>query len=126
MRREQVRLGCDPADRYQRIANEKFVSRLHIDQQQQQTVLELVNEQQALERQATSIRRDAQIEQSLQELPAQRAGQIAATDRDRALIRQERIQQETGGEQLIKAPVAGLMASRLIEPGRRFKLDRRH
>jgi len=90
--------------------------------QQEQAVLELVNEQQALERQAKSIRRGiAQMEQSLQELPAQRAAQVAATDRDRALIHQERIQQETSGELLVKAPVAGLVGSRLIEPGQAVK-----
>lgn len=116
-RRVQVRLGRDTVTRYQRIAGEKFVSEVQIDQQKQ-AVLELVNEQQALERQATSLRRGiAQMEQALQELAAQRAAQMAATDRDRALIRQERVQQETTGELLIKAPTDGLVANRLIEPG---------
>lgn len=116
-RREQVRLGRETADRYHRIAGEKYVSQVQIDQQQQ-AVLELVTEQQSLERQATSLRRGiAQMEQALQELPAQRAAQVAATERDRALIGQERVQQETSGELLVKAPVSGLVASRLVEPG---------
>jgi membrane fusion protein len=116
-RREQVRLGREIVDRYRRIAGEKYVSEVQIDQQEQ-AVLELVNEQQALERQATSIRRGiAQMEQTLQELPTQRAAQVAATERDRALIGQERVQQETSGELLVKAPVSGLVASRLVEPG---------
>lgn len=116
-RRHQVRLGRATVARYQRIAGEKYVSQVQIDQQEQ-AVLELVNEQQSLERQATSIRRGiAQMEQTLQELPAQRAAQVAATQRDGALIAQERVQQETNGELLVKAPVSGLVASRLVEPG---------
>lgn len=115
--REQVRLGQTTLDRYRRIAGERFVSQVQVDQQAQAT-LALVNEQQALERQATAIRRGiVQMDQSLRELPAQRAAQVAATRRDRALIGQERVQQETSGELLVKAPVAGLVASRLIEPG---------
>lgn len=115
--REQVRLGQHTLERYRRIAGEKYVSQVQVDQQQQ-AVLELVNEQQSLERQATAFRRGiVQMEQTLAELPTQRAAQVAVTQRDRALIGQERVQQETSGELLVKAPIAGLVASRLIEPG---------
>jgi len=116
-RREQVRIGRETVDRYRRIASEKYVSQVQIDEREQ-AVLELVNQQQALERQATSIRRAIlQMEQTLHELPAQRAAQAALSRRDRALIDQERVQQETNLELLIKAPVSGLVASRLVEPG---------
>lgn len=116
-RRQQVDLGQATLERYRRIAGERFVSQVQLDQQEQAT-LELVNEQQALERQATAIRRGiVQMEQTLRVLPAQRAAQTAVAERDRALIGQERVQQETSGELLIKAPVAGIVASRLIEPG---------
>ncbi|HEY5851768.1 MAG TPA: HlyD family efflux transporter periplasmic adaptor subunit [Lysobacter sp.] len=116
-RSRQVKLGRDTVDRYRRISAEQFVSQVQLDQQEQ-ALLELVNERMALERQATSIERAiAQMEQSLRELPAQRATQLALTSRDRALIEQERVQLETSGELLIKAPVAGTVASRLIEPG---------
>lgn len=116
-RGEQIRLGRNTVERYRRIAGEQYVSQVQVDQQEQ-ALLELVNEQQALQRQATSIRRGiAQMEQTLRELPAQRDAQQAVTRRDQALIGQERVQQEASGELLLKAPVAGLVASRLIEPG---------
>ncbi|HZX77311.1 HlyD family secretion protein [Lysobacter sp.] len=116
-RREQVRLGRATVERYRRIADEQFVSAVQLDQQEQ-AVLELVNEQQVLELQATSIRRGiVQMEQSLQELAAQRISYMATTERDLTLIGQERVQQEASGELLIKAPVGGLVASRLVEPG---------
>lgn len=116
-RREQVRLGRDTVERYRRIAGEKYVSQVQVDQQEQ-AMLDLLNEQQALERQATAIRRGlVQMEQTLRELPAQRVAQQATTRRDLALLSQERVQQEASGELLIKAPLAGLVASRLIEPG---------
>lgn len=116
-RREQVRIGKETAERYQRVAEEKYVSQVQVNQQQQ-SWLELVNAQQGLERQATSIRRSlAQLDQTLRELPAQRQGLQASTSRDLAMLDQERVQQEANGELLIRAPLAGLIANRLIEPG---------
>ena len=116
-RREQVSLGRETTERYQRVADEKYVSQVQVNQQQQ-SVLELTNAQQALERQATSLRRNlVQLDQTLRELPAQRQGSQATTSRDLAMLDQERVQQEASGELLIRAPVTGLVANRLIEPG---------
>jgi membrane fusion protein len=116
-RAEQERLGRATVARYRSLIGADYVSQLQLDQQNQ-TLLELVNERQALQRQATTLRRGlAQMDQTLQELPAQRAAQDAAIRRDLALLEQERVQQETSGELLIKAPVSGLVTSRLVEPG---------
>lgn len=116
-RREQVRIGKETTRRYQLVADQKYVSQVQLNQQQQ-SLLELVNAQQSLERQATSIRRSlAQLDQSLRELPAQRRGLQATTSRDLAVLDQERVQQEANGELLVRAPLAGLVANRLIEPG---------
>jgi len=116
-RREQVQLGNETAERYRRVAGQKYVSQVQLNQQQQ-AVLELINAQQALERQAISLRRNVdQLEQALRELPAQRGVLQATARRDLATLEQERVQQEASSELLIKAPVAGLVASRLLEPG---------
>ena len=116
-RREQVRIGKETAERYQLVADQKYVSQVQVNQQQQ-AFLELLNAQQGLERQATSIRRNlAQLEQTLRELPAQRQGLQATTSRDLAMLDQERVQQEANGELLVRAPLAGLVANRFIEPG---------
>jgi membrane fusion protein len=120
-RGEQIRLGRDTLERYRRIAHAKYVSQLQVNQQEQ-ALLELTGERQTLERQATSIYRGmAQMEQSLHELRAQRQAQLATIRRDRALLNQERVQQETHGELLMKAPVAGLVASRLVQGGQALK-----
>lgn len=116
-RREQVRIGRETIERYRQVADQKYVSQVQLNQQQQ-SVLELVNAQQSLERQATSLRRNlAQLEQTLQELPAQKQGVLAGTRRDLAMVEQETIQQETNGEFLLRAPLPGLVANRLVEPG---------
>jgi membrane fusion protein len=116
-RREQVRIGKETTERYQLVADKKYVSQVQLNQQQQ-SLLELINAQQSLERQATSIRRSlAQLDQTLRELPAQRRGLLATTSRDLAMLEQERVQQEANGELLVRAPLAGLIANRLIEPG---------
>ncbi len=116
-RNRQIQLGRDTLERYRRIAREDYLSQTQVDQQEQ-SFLELVNEQHALARQATALRRGiVQMEQTLRELPAQRSAQQAIGERDRALLNQERVQQETSGTLLMKAPVAGLVSSRLVEPG---------
>ncbi|GAB3105212.1 HlyD family secretion protein [Lysobacter terrae] len=116
-RTEQIRLAEGTAERYRRIAGTQYVSQVQLDQQEQAR-LEQVSQREALERQATELRRGiAQMEQELHELPAQRQAQEASLQRDRALLEQERVQQETNGELLVKAPVGGIVASRLVEPG---------
>jgi membrane fusion protein len=116
-RREQVRVGKETSERYRKLADQAYISRIQLSQQEQ-AVLGLTYEQQSLERQATTLRRNlAQLEQTLLELPARRQGALATTRRDLAALELERVQQEANGELLIRAPVAGLVASRLIEPG---------
>jgi len=116
-RKEQVRIATGLLQRYQQLSEERFVSELQV-KQQQQALLEQVGSQQALERQAGSVRRTiAQLQQTLRELPAQRQVQAAAADRDLALLEQERVQANANSELLIKAPAAGLIANRSISVG---------
>jgi len=116
-RREQVRLARTAVERYRGLADAKFVSQLEIDQQEQ-SLLENVNEQHALERQTIAMRREIlRLEQTLRELPALRVAQLASTKRDASLIHLERVLQETGNGLLVRAPVAGVIASRMVEPG---------
>lgn len=116
-RRERVRIGRETLDRYQALAAQKLVSRLQLDQQRQ-SVLDLVDAQQALERQATQMRSSiVQLEQTLRELPVQRNGLLASTERELAELQQERVRNESSGRLLLKAPVAGSVANRLVEPG---------
>lgn len=116
-RGEQVRIGRDTVGRYRRVVEQKYVSELQL-KQQEQSVLELLSQQQAMQRQATVLRRTlAQLEQSLAELPSQRAQQRAENQRALAQLEQDRLQQEIGGELMVKAPLGGLIASRLVEPG---------
>jgi len=116
-RRKQVAIGRSILKRFKSVADRKYISQLQLNQQQQ-TLLEQVNQQQALERQATLVRRDiVQLEQALGELTAQRAAQKASAAGDLALLDQERIQQEASGGLIIRAPVTGLVANRLVEPG---------
>lgn len=116
-RQAQVRLANETLGRYRKLAGQKYLSEVQL-QQQEQAALDQFSQQQTLERQALSIRRNiAQLEQGIRELPSQLAAQQASVTRDLALLDQERIQNEMGGEVLLKAPVDGVVASRSIEPG---------
>lgn len=116
-RGEQVRIGRETVARYRSVEGQRYVSLVQINQQEQST-LEMVNAQQALQRQATSIRRSlAELEQRLAEIPQQRLSTKAASERDLAALSQETIRMEADGELLLRAPVAGLVANRLVEAG---------
>lgn len=116
-RQAQVRLANQTLERYRKLVGQKYLSEVQL-QQQEQAALDQFSQQQTLERQALSARKNiAQLEQGIRELPSQLAVQQASVTRDLALLDQERIQNEMGGEVLLKAPVGGLIASRSIEPG---------
>lgn len=116
-RMEQVRIGRETVQRYRQVADQRYVSLVQLNQQEQ-SMLDLLNAQQALQRQATSLRRAlAQVEQALAEVPPQRNAARASAERDGAALRQEAVRMEADGELLLRAPVAGMVASRLVEPG---------
>ncbi|WP_419965233.1 HlyD family secretion protein [Stenotrophomonas geniculata] len=116
-RGEQVRIGQETLARFRSVEDERYVSLVQINQQEQ-SILEAVNAQQALQRQATSIRRNlAELEQRLAEIPHQRLSAKAASERDLAALSQETVRMEADGELLLRAPVTGLVANRLVEAG---------
>lgn len=114
---KQVALGKQTLDRYQALQRQQYLSALEVTQQRQ-ALLDLVSAQQGLQRQLASLQRErARLEQALAEIPAQRASQQAADAREIALLDREQVQNEASSELLVEAPVAGLVASRMIEPG---------
>jgi membrane fusion protein len=116
-RGQQVALGRDTLERYEILQHQHYVSALQLSQQRQ-AVLDLLAARQALQRQLAALGRERlQVQQGLDELPAQRATLRATTARDLALLDREQVQNDASGELLIEAPVAGLVANRLVEPG---------
>lgn len=72
----------------------------------------------SLRRQRATIQSNvAELLQGLNELPARREVQQATSAREQALLRQERVKEDTGSVTLIKSPVKGTVTSRLVEPG---------
>ncbi len=121
-RSEQVRLGREIVDRYRQVADQRYVSLVQLSQQEQ-SVLELLNAQQTLQRQALTLRRTlAQLDQSLSELPEQRRAASAESSRELATLRQEAVRMEADGEMLLRSPVKGIVATRLVEPGQTVQI----
>lgn len=117
-RAEQERIARETVQRYRLVADQGYVSLIQRDEQEQ-AMLELVNARQLLQRQATSMRRNlVQLEQALSEVPQARRAARASAARDEAALKQEAVQSEVEGELLLRAPVAGLVASHLVEAGR--------
>ena len=86
-------------------------------------MLEMLNARQVLERQATALAREiAGLEQALAGLPAQREAIEATARREHALLAQERYRHEADGGVLVKAPLAGLVAHRFVEPGQETEI----
>ncbi|WP_449468469.1 HlyD family secretion protein [Stenotrophomonas humi] len=116
-RQRQIRIANETLQRLRRLEDGQYVSMLQI-QQQETTVLDYSGQMQALQRQATSIRRlVAQLEQAQRELPEQRRENDAGYQRELAQLEQERLQIQVGGALIVNAPVAGLVASEMVKPG---------
>ena len=115
--REQQRLAEALLSQVQGLAARGHVTQRQLTEQEQ-AALERAAAVQALERQATAVRREIlAIEQRLAELANRRAAQEAARARELAELDQERLQTEARGEALVAAPLDGLVASRLVEHG---------
>lgn len=116
-RKQQAQLSSQTLDRFRTLAAQHYVSAMQL-QQQEQAALDQLAGAQALQQQASAARRNiAQLEQTLREVPAKQSEQSAARIRDLAQLEGERLQTEANGEVLVQAPVAGLVASRLTQPG---------
>lgn len=116
-RGEQVGIARAMVDRYRQVSDERYVSLSQLNQQEQ-AMLDLVNAQQSLRRQATTIRRSlAQLDQSIAEIPQQRRAAQATSDRAVAELEDEAVVVEANGQMSLTAPVAGLVASRSVEVG---------
>lgn len=116
-RAEQIHIGRETAGRYKQVADKRYVSLVQLNQQEQ-AVLDLVGARQALERQASGLRRSlVEMDQSLGELSAQRRVSSATSTRDLAVLNQESVRMESEGELLLGAPVSGLVANRFVEAG---------
>ncbi len=115
--REQVQNAEALLSQVQRLAAHGHVTPRQLTEQEQ-AMLERAAAVQALEREATAVRREIlAIEQGLAELTNRRAAQQAARTRELAELAQERLLVEARGEVLVTAPLGGLVASRLVERG---------
>ena len=115
--REQQRLAEALLSQVQGLAARGHVTQRQLTEQEQ-AALERAAAVQALERQATAVRREIlAIEQRLDELANRRAAQDAARTRELAELDQEQLQTQARAEALVAAPLDGLVASRLVEQG---------
>ncbi|WP_068814248.1 HlyD family secretion protein, partial [Xanthomonas translucens] len=116
-RRSQITLANEVLQRWRQLQDGKYVSVLQI-KQQESSALEYTSQMQALQRQATEMRRSlAQIEQQLRVLPGQRMGIHAEYRRDNAAVELEQVQTQVGGALLVTAPVGGMIATQVVKPG---------
>ena len=117
IRTRQTTLARETLARYRALRREQYLSELQVNEQEQ-AVLDLVAGRQALQRQQAALQRElAQLDEALRGLPAERAARGADTARELALLDREHVQNDASGKRLVEAPVAGLVANRLVEPG---------
>ncbi|WP_299341295.1 HlyD family efflux transporter periplasmic adaptor subunit [uncultured Pseudoxanthomonas sp.] len=116
-RQDQIRIATETLARLRRLEGGQYVSVLQI-KQQEATVLEYTGQMQSLQRQAIGIRRlIAQLQQTVDELPTQEQASAADFQRELAQLEQERVQMQAGSSLVVKAPVAGVVATQVVKPG---------
>ena len=116
-RQRQTRLAREKLARYQSLEKAGAASAVSV-QEQQSAVFEHEAQTQTLLRQAASTRRLlAQLEQTLRELPSQRAATRANHARDMAQLEQSEVQVRMDNRLAVTAPVAGVIAAQLVRQG---------
>lgn len=116
-RQHQIDLTNEVLDRYRKLQDGQYVSVLQI-RQQEATALEYTSDLQALQRAQLEQRRAIdQLQQQLAALPGQRQAVRADYLRDSAAVGQELVQVQANGALVIKAPVDGVVATRMAKPG---------
>lgn len=87
-------------------------------QQQESQLLDALGSLQALQRQKLAAgQRLAQLEQALEEIPAERAAVEAMEQRDLAVLEQERVELRARGESVVMAPIAGSVGALFVHAG---------
>ncbi|MDF4005203.1 HlyD family efflux transporter periplasmic adaptor subunit [Luteibacter sp. PPL552] len=122
-RRKQIDISREVLGRLNQLRDSKYVSTLQI-KQQESSVIAYQSEVEGLERELLSSQRTiAQINQSIAEIPSQRASIDADFDRDVASLRQEELKIQADGSLTVTAPVGGVVTAVLIKAGQAVKGD---
>jgi membrane fusion protein len=116
-RERQAQLAREALERARDVQRRGFLSQTQL-QQVESEALQRAADVQALERElATAGRGLSVLEQALAELPQQRALQRAQLERELSALDQEGLENAARAEASVKAPVAGLITTRLVDPG---------
>jgi membrane fusion protein len=116
-RRHQHQLAEQALQRFRRLHAGRYVTDLQLQQQESQ-LLDALGSLQALQRQKLAAgQRLAQLEQALQEIPAERAAVEAMEQRDLAVLEQERVELRARGESVVMAPIAGSVGVLFVHAG---------
>jgi membrane fusion protein len=116
-KREQWQLAKESLKRYEQLAGSQYISQIQLEQQKN-AVLSFQADLQAFERQLNERQAGiSQLQQTVQELQAQRLNLLASGINDRASLSQEQRLQEASAGVSVQAPVSGIVTSRIIEPG---------
>lgn len=116
-RERQAQLGREALVRARDVQRRGFLSQTQL-QQVESDALQREAAVQALERELAAAGRGlAQLEQGLAELPQQRALQRAQLERELAALDQESLENAARAEASVKAPVSGLITTRLVDAG---------
>lgn len=115
--KERLRIAEELRAHLGELARRHYVSRLQLAQQEQAALGQAVALQ-ALEQEATSVQRDILgLEQRLRELSMQHAERQAAHTAELAALEEERLRIAASGSAIVPAPLDGLVASTIAEPG---------
>ncbi len=116
-RQQQLELQESILSRYQGLATQRYASSIQLEQQKQTTLSQKADIE-VLWRQRLSLQSNiSDTAQGLSELHARRTILAAQSRKDLSLLKQEGMLDEVGGEMLVRAPVSGVIASRLVDTG---------
>lgn len=117
IRREQVRLAEENLNRFESIAQKRYISAIQLNEQKQ-NLLNINAGIEALAREKNAAQRElARLEAQVEQIQPQRASALAALAQEVASLDQEGVQQESAAGIRIIAPVSGRIANHFFKVG---------
>lgn len=117
VQQRRLEMAQDLLAQFRGLSDAAHASELAV-REREEAVLEQTAALASLERQRAAASRSlGELQLALREAGAERAALAARRARTLAELEQDRLSIRAGGEVLVQAPVAGIVATRLVEPG---------
>ena len=118
LQQDRIRLSDQMLAKQRELHAAKFVSDIALQQKEQEWMADLATLESVRRSETTLLRDIAALEADIAAVPAKHLNELAPIDRALSSIEQDRVENESRRELLLKSPQAGMVAAILTDPGK--------